>query len=82
MATLNDIVILPIAKEDFEKLNEIAEALICFKHPSKKAQINAVRKFVLYQFQKFQSEQIWLADLEDDIDNNLYVPKLLRRHSI
>jgi hypothetical protein len=60
----------------------MAQALMVFKHPSKKEQIKAVCNFVLKQFEKFQKEENWLFELEEDIQNNLFAPKLLRRHSI
>jgi hypothetical protein len=83
MAELNEIVLLPVGKEDFEKLNEIAEALLCHKYPSTNLQsIKGLRNYLLKQFRKFQQEQTWLSDLENDIQNNVYFPKLLRRHSI
>jgi hypothetical protein len=82
MADLKAIVLVAVAKEDFEMFDKLAKAMMFAKNPAKKLQIKAVRQFVLDQFQKFQQESVWFSELQNDIENNIYHPKLLRRHSI
>jgi hypothetical protein len=80
MADLNDILLVPVEKEHFNIINQLAEAMMCLKYP--KRHVKSVRKLVLREFKKFQQEKIWLSELESDIQNNLFCPKLLRRHSV
>jgi hypothetical protein len=83
MANLEDILLVPVAKEDFPKFNEFAEAMMIVKNPAiRSTQIKALRKLILRLFQEFQQERLWLSKLEEDIENNIYQPKLIRRHSI
>jgi hypothetical protein len=82
MAQINEIVLVAVAKEDFEMFNNLAEALLCMKYPTKRTQINAVRQFVQTEFEQFQIESNWYRDLESTIERNEFHPKLLRRQSI
>jgi hypothetical protein len=82
MAELKDFVLVPVGKEDFENLNELAETLMCLRFPPHKKQIKGIRKYIFEQFRKLQQQQIWLADLEMDIQSNIYFPRMIRRHSI
>jgi hypothetical protein len=82
MFKLSDLLLVPVHKNDFAKLNEFAEASMIVKNPTKKDQIKALRRVILKEFEQFQEEQKWFNELENNMQNNLYHPKLIRRRSV
>jgi hypothetical protein len=81
MADIKNFTVVVVAKEDFAKFNELAENILFARNPTKISEIKSLRRYIFDNFKRHQTCFEQFAEFQEDVDNGLYIPKLLRRHS-
>jgi hypothetical protein len=81
MASLRDISVVVVAKEDFEKIHELSQTLMIVRNPTKVNAIKTLSNHVLKEFKRYQLSWLQFAQFQEEMETGTIRPTILRRHS-